>query len=381
MPHDLRRRSTATATLLLVAGAATVVLAQNQSETTSWRIPGWSFTPGVTLSGIFDSNVALASAPADTRTTQSDQVFIMEPFGSLDYVSRRTEFSGGYRGFVRRYMDVGQLNGFTQRGSLSVRHLASRHLSFYVQDTYSHVPTTDEVELNGVPFTRTGSRTNSVAGGVDAQLTKFTSLSARYDLMWVSFDRQDTFLTGGFVNGVRTELTHHFNRRTRLGAEYGIRLADLNEGTRQITFQDAGATVSYGLGPHTSLNLAGGLSHLADHATGDSRTGPYIRAEVTREAERATLGASYERRYVPSFGFGGSNQSQQVRGVVRIPFPRSRLYVNSSAAWRRRAPPNWRQCRPPGWTWGKCGRWMKSSPGKKCSLPPPASPTVCCWRA
>ncbi len=164
MLNDLLRRSTTTAALLLVAGAATVVLAQNQAETSSWRIPGWSFTPGVTLSEIFDSNVALASAPADTRQTQSDQVFIMEPFGTLDYLSRRTQFSGSYRGFVRRYMEVDQLNGFTQSGAVSARHLATRHLSFYLQDTYSHVPTTDEVELNGVPFTRTGSRTNSLDG-------------------------------------------------------------------------------------------------------------------------------------------------------------------------------------------------------------------------
>lgn len=336
--RDLVRRSVATTALVLAAGAATIVLAQDQSETSSWRVPGWSFTPGVTLSGIFDSNVGLATAPADTKTTQGDQLLTAMPFASIEFVSPRTEFSGGYRGFIRRYMDVDQLNGFDQRGYLTLKRQASRRLSFFLNESYAHVPTTDEVELNGVPFSRTGARTNNVAAGVEGRLSKFTSLSARYDFEWVDFDRTDTFLTGGFVNGFRTNLTRQLNSRTAVGGEYGIRRADLNEGTREVTFQDVGGTLSYALAPHVELSLGGGVSHLVDHTIDTSRTGPYLRAGIARTGARVSAGASYARSFVPSFGFGGSNQNQELRTYVRMPFRHNRLYVDGSAAWRRSEP-------------------------------------------
>lgn len=334
--HSLRR-ALGTAAALVLAGTAAVV-AQEQSELSARRIPGWSFTPGVTVASIFDSNVALADAPADTRRTQGDQLFIMEPFGQLEFVAPRTEFAAGYRGFIRRYQDVDQLNGFDQRGHLSLKRLATKRLTITLRDTYAHVPTTDEVELNGVPFVRTGARTNSFAGGVDVRLTKFTNLSVRYDQMWVDFDRQDTLLTGGWVNGVRTELSRQLDQRSSFGAEYGIRRADLDNRARQITFHDVGATYRYSLAEHTLLSLAGGMSRLQDHTIDDTRSGPYVRAGLTRATEHATFGVSYERTYVPSFGFGGSNQSQEFRTFVRMPFERNRLYVQGSAAWRRSDP-------------------------------------------
>ncbi|HEX6974761.1 MAG TPA: hypothetical protein VF147_10180, partial [Vicinamibacterales bacterium] len=281
---------------------------------------------------------ALASAPADTQQTQGDQLFTFEPFGTLEYVSPRTEFTGGYRGNIRRYMDVNQLNGFDQRGFVSLKRQASRRLSFFVSDSYAHVPTTDEVELNGVPFTRTGSRTNTAAAGVEGRLNRFTSLAVRYDLSWVDFDRTDTLLTGGFVNAVRANVSHAINERTHVGGEYGIRLADLNEGTRQVTFQDAGGTLGYALGPHTDLSLAGGVSFLNDRTLNESRTGPYVRAGITHATDRLMSGVSFERSFVPSFGFGGSSQSEELRTFVRMPFQQNRLYVDGSAAWRRSNP-------------------------------------------
>jgi hypothetical protein len=41
---------------------------------------------------------------------------------------------------------------------------------------------------------------------------------------------------------------------------------------------------------------------------------------------------------VPSFGFGGSNESQEVRGYVHMPIPRKRSYVQASLAWRHSIP-------------------------------------------
>ena len=42
----------------------------------------------------------------------------------------------------------------------------TRRLTLFARDSFDDVPTTDDVELNGVPFRRTGSRTNTLGAGV-----------------------------------------------------------------------------------------------------------------------------------------------------------------------------------------------------------------------
>lgn len=323
--------------VMLAAGAP--LSAQNPgTEMQSWRTPGWSFTPGITIGSVYDSNIALASAPAETRTTQGDQLFQAEPFGQLEYFSPRTEFSSGYQGYLRRYQDFDQLNGFDQQVHASVRRLVTRRLTFFAHDNYADVPTTDDVQLNGVPFRRIGSRMNSAQAGIETRLTKYTDLSVRYENTWIRFDRPEVFLTDGWVNGVHGELSRRLTDRLSVGGEYGMQFANLNEGTHQVWFQDAGGTLRYRLASGTALSLSGGVSHLNDQLLLVTRTGPYVRASITHDVERATVGASFERSYVPSFSFGGSTQSQELRGFVRMPLSKNRLYVQGSAAWRRSDP-------------------------------------------
>src|SRR5882672_1056922 len=64
----------------LIAAASAPVHAQDPGpELQSFRTPGWSFTPGITFGTVYDSNVALANAPADTQRTQSDRLYEVEP--------------------------------------------------------------------------------------------------------------------------------------------------------------------------------------------------------------------------------------------------------------------------------------------------------------
>ena len=327
--------------LALAAGLAGAppARAQTATEFESWRVPGWSFTPGISFGGTFDSNVALANAPADTGRTQADRLFMFQPFGTLEYLSPRTDFSTGYRGYARRHIEVQELDSYDQQAFVSFRRLLTRRLTFFLGDSYLAVPTTDEVELNGVPFSRTGARTNTVSASLEARLTKFTDLVTRYDLQWVDFDQTAAvFVTGGWLNSWRTELRRRVNERVGVGGEYSLRLADLNEGTRQLLFQDVGGTVRFLLGAHTSVSAAAGVSFLDDRVFDDQRTGPYFRASLTHEADRATLGVSFQRMFVPSFGFGGSSDSQELQGFVRMPVSKNRMYVQASGGWRRSDP-------------------------------------------
>lgn len=321
-----------------VALVAPVRAQERPAEFQTYMTPGFTFTPGISLAGVWDSNVALAAPAGDRRRTTKDNLFVFEPFGQLELISSRTELIAGYRGYVRRYVDVDQLNGFDQRGYLSLRRLASRRVTVFARNEYADVPTTDEVQLDGLPYTRTGSRSNRLAAGIESRLTKFTDLNVRYENTWVKFDRPETFLSDGWINGVKTDLRRRLTDRTAVGAEYGIRRADLEDGSRVIWFQDMGGLLTQAVGPHTRVTVAAGYSFLSDSRLDRDRRGPYLRGELTHDVERATLGLSFERSFVPSFGFGGSSDSQEVRGYVHMPLSRNRLYVQTSAFWRRTNP-------------------------------------------
>jgi len=316
--------------------AAPVVWAQERpAEFQTYMRPGLTFTPGISMAGEWDSNVAVA---APLGRAAADRLFIFEPFGQLELMSPRTQLVAGYKGFMRRYVEAEALNGYDQRGYLSLRRLATRRLTIFANNEYADVPTTDELELNGLPFARIGSKSNRFAGGVEARLAKYTDLHVRYENTWVKFDRPETFLSDGWINSLRTDLRRRLSERLSVGAEYGVRKADVEEGLRTIWFQDFGGLVSYALGPQTSLVVSGGYSLLNDNRIDGDRRGPYVRGEIAHSLERATIGGSFEKSFVPTFGFGGSSENQELQGYIHMPLNRNRLYIQTSAVWRRSNP-------------------------------------------
>ncbi|MGH9411462.1 MAG: hypothetical protein ACRD1V_18665 [Vicinamibacterales bacterium] len=326
------------AAALAVAAAPAAAQAQASAEFDQTQLPGWTVTPGVVFGVMHDSNVALAAPSGPTHQTASDQLFDVEPYGQAEYFSPRTEFFSGYRGFVRRYQTLGALDSVDQTAYSSMREHLTRRVTIYANDSYLRMPTTDDLQLNDVPFERVGSNYNAFAGGVQARLSRTTDLTAQYDLTWVRFNRAPSLLSGGTVNGARADLVHDLTARVGVGAEYTLRVANVNFNTHLLTFHEAGAIVRYRFGPDTSLEVAGGISHLIDAEQQLTRTGPYVTAELTQRERRVALEARYERRFTPSLSFGGSNQSQEASGDVRMPIARRGLYLEANVAWRATDP-------------------------------------------
>ncbi len=333
-----KRHPLAVAVALL--NAVALASAQNrQTEVASSPVAGWTFLPGVTIGMMYDSNVAITSAPADTRTTPNDTLYTIDPVGTLRFVGKRTTFDSSYRGTIRRYQELSGLNGFDQHVKASLERRATKRLTLFAQNTYSSVPTTDELDLSGVPFRRAGSQHNALAGGMSYRLNEHDTLSARYDFTWVKFDRNAPDLTGGTINGVHADVLHAFTNRFSAGAEGSLRFAQMDFLTgRDLRFVDFGGTVDYRLDEVTKLSGAAGYAHLDDELFQTTRAGMYVRGSLSRIALRSVLGVSYERSFVPSFGFGGSNRSQEVRGWVDFPPIGHRVFVQSSIAWRRNEP-------------------------------------------
>ena len=312
---------------------------QQPTERESWTLPGWTFTPGVVFGLMRDSNVTLLATQPGQEPAR-DTLFEFQPFGQIQYLSPRTSMNGGYRGMFRRYAQLDELNTVDTRFFMSLRNRISRRVTLFVNENFAQVPSTDRLELYGVPFLRSGGRYNDASASVEARLTRTTDLTTRYELTWVDFieKKSDVALTGGRVQGIRSSLSHRFNERTSFGGEYGARWADLNAGERSQFYQDVGAVVRYRVLDNTSVEAAAGMAHLTDRSRDITRTGPYVRFEATQRLQRATIGGSFGRNFVPSVAFGGANQSETLHGYVQMPLNHNRIYVQESFTWHRNHP-------------------------------------------
>jgi hypothetical protein len=122
------------AAALLALAVSRPVAAQDQAaEFDSQRLPGWSFTPMLGIGFGFDNNVALTSPTAALGETQGDTVLSMTPAGRIEFFGKRTDFSAGYRGFLRRYADVEGLDNYDQRSNLGFKYMLTRRFSVFAR--------------------------------------------------------------------------------------------------------------------------------------------------------------------------------------------------------------------------------------------------------
>ena len=333
---------------LAVLQATVWVAAQGQAptEVASEPIAGWTFRPGIAIGALYDTNVAITTARADVGSTPSDTLLTFDPVGALRYVGKRTTFDVSYRGTLRHYTQLDGLDGFDQHANLRLERRATKRLTFFAQNAFSAVPTTDELELNGAPFKRAGSKNDSLAGGFAFRLNERDTLNTRYDLTWVSFDRSAPDLTGGVINGVHSDVQHAITNRLSAGVEGAVRFAQMDVlAGRNLRFVDTGGTVTYALDDVTKVSGAAGWGHLDDLLLKTSRSGMYFRGSLSRLALRSVFGVSYERSFLPSFGFGGSNRAQEIRGWVDLPPIGHRVFLQGSGGWRRTDPFETRELR------------------------------------
>lgn len=312
---------------------------ERPAEIEGYDIPGWSFTPSFTFGMIHDSNVALTGRAAEGGGTVGDTFFNLVPGGRLSLLSPRTQFDASYTGYLRRYVDIDQLNGFDQRAFVSLRHAVTPRLTIFAQNEFNEDPTTDSLDLDGLPFLRIGSRSNRLNGGIEARLTKFTDLRVRYDNTWTRWDQLNDLVSDGTIHGFFVDVRRRFSERFAAGVEGRLRRSDLTAlEPREIWFNDVGGLVEYRVGPHTTLTGAAGFSRLKDSRFEEARNAPYFRAQLGQRLARAMFGVSFERSNAPSFGFGGSNDNRELRGFFHMPFSRNRFYVRADGGWRRSDP-------------------------------------------
>jgi hypothetical protein len=298
---------------------------------------GWSFTPRLVFGSSWDDNVLIRGKGDAAR---GDVLSVLNPSGTLDFNGGHGQLSASYDGAVLLYRDLNQLNSFDQHGSFFGRRLVSRHVALFVRNSAAAVPTTELAQLVAVPFVRTGSRLEDLRTGIDAAFSKRTSAVISYDFQWVDFDRSAPGaegLVGGHSHGASLALRHLLTKRLALTGDYDLQHASLRGGDQAFDVQNAWVGAEYKLSELTRVFGAGGVSRLGVTQLPESRTGPAWRLGLARTVRTAGVDLLYSRSFVPSYGFGGTMQNQEVTARLQLPLGR-RVYTTSMLSWRRDDP-------------------------------------------
>jgi hypothetical protein len=124
-----------------------------------------------------------------------------------------------------------------------------------------------------------------------------------------------------------------------LGANYSFRRAVITGGVEPFDFHTTEAAVDYELSRLWSFKGSAGAVYLQPTSLTAGRLGPAGSASLNRTGARTTFHVGYLRTFIPSFGFGGTVESQDVGVSVRTPvFQARRLYTSWSAIFRDNQP-------------------------------------------
>lgn len=298
--------------------------------------PGWSFTPAIDYALVWDSNVLMENVGS---TIVGEQLHVLKPRGVLGFVGRRGDFQVNYGGAFVRHPNLTSLNSYDQRLATRATRLLSRRASISGHYSAQAAPTTELVELVGVPFTRVGSRRHEARAGLTTQLTRKAALDTTYRFQKIDFDQALSALTvlnGGYSHGATMGFSHALDRRLSLTADYFIDRATFYNGA-SFAVQNAWAGAEYAINADTRAYGSVGASYLGGVDGRPSRWGPAMQVGIGRDLREATVSVAYSRSYVPSYGFGGTSNNEELRTTLRLPLTR-RVFTQSALSIRRNEP-------------------------------------------
>jgi len=297
---------------------------------------GWVFTPSFVYSLGWDDNV-LVMGNGDNQI--GDALNVVNPRGTLNFLGKTGDFNVAYDGAFLLYRELGTLDSYDQHASLSGRRYLSPHVSLFVRNSLALTPTTAVAELVGVPFLRTGSEIDDGHAGIEAKLSRQMSIVASLDLQWVRFDNNEfaSQLQGGRSVGGTFSFRDALTQRTSIVADYNLQHATVAGGREVFDVQNGAVGVEQRLSAQLRVYGLAGIARVGVSTFGPARTGPALRAGLTRDFQTAGVDVLYNRSFVPSYGFGGTMQNEDLTGRLRLPLTR-RLYTQSSISFRTDQP-------------------------------------------
>jgi hypothetical protein len=321
----------------LAAPAALAQVSLFDLRTAAAPAPGWTVTPSLGYAGVFDDN---ALVRGEGEVLPGDVTNAINPRLSVDFNSRRSQLSAFYDGSLVAYRELSSLNSFDQRVSAHLRRLMTRRVAWIGQMSFSESPTTEALGVVGVPYLRVGSRLVDTRTGVEVTLSKRTTVGADYGFQWLDFDDDPSLgltLMGGTNHSMTGSVRHALAERAAIIGTYNLQLATVVDGGR-FAVQNAQGGVEFEPAANTRVFATAGFSYLSYSDLVVPRVGPAFRLGLSRGLR--TTGAwdvSYSRAFVPSFGFAGTSENEELITRVLVPLG-PRLYARGTAAWRRNEP-------------------------------------------
>jgi hypothetical protein len=304
--------------LMAVAGAAPAE-AQVTAPGTAGQPPRWSLTPAIGVSQLWDDNPTLA-AEGNVRT--GDFVTSVRPSLGLGFRGRRTTLRTDYNGTFDYYNRLRDQNTVDHRAAFDLTHRLTRRVEFFVRDQAMISPTTgDALELAPTTLRRQTTRMNALRSGVDAALSARTTLSVVYATQWIDFASDDLsvpspILQGGYSHGGTGEVRHRITSRWAVGADYELQRATVGGGAETFDVQSALGVTEVALSPAFTATFGYGHAWLdAGEAVG-RRSGAAFNASLAWNARRVGGTVGYRRAFLPSFGFGGTFQNEELRATL-----------------------------------------------------------------
>jgi hypothetical protein len=296
------------------------------------RAPGWTVTPGIAVGTGWDDNV-LSRANGDAPV--GDYTNVISPSVGLSLNGRFDQLNASYSGALLRYRQFDPLNTYNQQAAASWRRALSKRFTLVADESFTRAPTTELVQVVGVPFVRTGTTVEDARAGIEAKLTARSTLLVNYNFEVLQFDSNPFTpqLQGGHSHGVTAGYRYKVSELTTLVADYEGQNATITNELGTFVIQNIYGGVERRISELTYVFGSLGLARVAVSAYGPAQTGPAWRAGIARQFMRAGFDLTYSRSVVPSYGFGGTLQNQEVLGRVRVPLAR-RISVQSSVAWR-----------------------------------------------
>ena len=300
---------------------------------------GWTFTPTIGVAETYDTNVTLLN---QFNTGTEDYVATVFPAADLHFTGKHSMVDMSYTGSFLDYRRFPDLNRWDQRAKFEVRRHETSRFAWFAQGAAAVLPTTDLIDLGGIPYRKNGATTADARGGVEYAVDARDSLSHSLNYQIVSFDRPADavdILRGGRILELANTYRRKINARLAIGADYSYRRAIVTGDEEAFTFHTTEAAVDYELSSVWSLRGGAGAVYLEKTSLSNARTGPAFRASLERHHAGTTFHIGYLHTFIPSFGFGGTVESQDVGVGFRTPLFHARhVYIDSSAVFRDNQP-------------------------------------------
>jgi hypothetical protein len=340
MTRRARNALVITLTFLSAAGAAAQEpVGASGPPTTS--APGWTFTPAFGYGATFDDNVSLFGVRT-AEELNDDFISTYRPSLNVDYHGKHVRADAGYSGTLLSYRTFTALNRWEQRGRVSLSRQETARLKWFARGSAAALPSTDLIDLGGIPYHHTGARTADARGGVEFALGARDGLTSSMSYLDIEFDHRDErdpYLRGGHVVESLNAWRHRFGPRLSAGTDYSFRRASVIGDIEQFSIHATEAGVDYELSPTWTFRGGAGVAYLKSTATTAPRTGPAWRIAFNRRGASSSVNIAYQRSFVPSFGFGGTIQNQEVGMSYRTALFRSRhWFMDHRAVFRDDTP-------------------------------------------